>query len=608
LPVLSFLVENWHFIVIIIRKVLLLLITAVFGLHILGVNSTRAQGQTKLVLAFYYAWYDPSSFGAGRTPFQPTQPYRSTDVGVIQRHVSQARSAGIDGFVQSWYGPSSNQTESNFRALLDIASASGFKAAVDFETGSPFFASNADRAGALSTLLATHANHPAYLRMDGKPVIFFWANWLMSVGEWAAIREQVDPGHSSIWIAEGGNPDYLSVFDGLHLYNIAWSGNPAGTAATWAGTTRAATDTYGGYKYWVATAMPGFDDSLRGRGDSSVYRDRAGGSFYQSSFNGAAASSPDMLIINSFNEWAEGSNIEPSAEFGNAYLDMTNQLSSAYKSGSVAALQPVVQETPDAGPSVTPTSTPTVGPSLTPTEPAPPSPTSAPTNTPTPIPSPTPREDGAIVYEVVSGDTYIGIAETFGLTLQELYDLNDLSPSTPLTVGDMLIVGYGPSSEGSIDPGFPGAVIRADGTAIYSVKEGDTPIGIAVKYGLELEELYDLNDGFDENSILQVGQRLVVGRLPIPQDVGGSSDMPTATASVTITITATIAPTIADTPSPTAESTATPSPNIEITSTAGIVGINPGSGSSLGLMPYLVGIAAFLAVLGGIFLYLGRQP
>ena len=300
----------------------------------------RAHAQNeRLVLAFYYAWFDQATWSSGQTSDQPAQPYDSRDRATIQRHVAQAKSAGIDAFVQSWYGPSggvNNMTESNFATLLDVAAQSGFRAAVDFEVTGPFFGSTGDVQSALSTLLSGHAQHPAYLKVSGKPVVFFWRQQRFSVDDWAAIRNQVDPNRASIWIAEGTDPSYLRVFDGIHWYSVAWSADPAASLADYAAKVRKTAQDLGGFRYWISPVMPGYDDT-RLRGSGGFVRPRNNGDYYRTTFAGASKSGADWVVVTSFNEWPEGSQIEPSVSYGDTYLNLTRELAAAYRSGVVSA-------------------------------------------------------------------------------------------------------------------------------------------------------------------------------------------------------------------------------------------------------------------------------
>lgn len=308
-------------------------------------STARAQSPERLVLAFYYTWFDENSWAPNKVPDIPQEPYASRDRGAMGRHIDQAKGAGIDAFVVSWYGPrtENNQTETNLRALLDEAAGRGFRIAVDFEVMSPFYGGVGDVQAALATLLATHAQHPAYLRSNGKPVIFFWRQQRFNVGTWGAIRNAVDPGRGSVWIEEGVDVSPLSVFDGHHLYSVTW--NPqtdmGSTAKKFAQRTRAAAAKLGAPKVYVATVMPGYDDRKTGRGNAFAVG-REDGGYYARSWQAAINSSPDWIVITSFNEWPEGTYIEPSQAYGTKYLELTGQWSAAFRGSAPPPVQAVV--------------------------------------------------------------------------------------------------------------------------------------------------------------------------------------------------------------------------------------------------------------------------
>jgi hypothetical protein len=368
------------------------LLFAVVGYVAVSPGSVRA-GEPPLVLAFYYSWYDENIWNSGQAADQPLQPYTSHDRQTIERQVAQAQAAGIDAFVHSWLGPQleNNQTETNLQTLLDVAAARGFRVCVYFETNGPFFPGQAEVIAALQHLLATHAKHPAYLRYQGRPLIFFWRVQRFSVDEWAAIRQQVDPAHDTLWIADGVDIGYQQVFDGHHLYSIAWSKNVERTLQDWAGRVQRYEREHDVKRLWVATVMPGYDDTRLPRPDA-FSRDRQNGAFYRETWQAAIASKPDIYLITSFNEWLEGTQIEPSVSYGDFYLNLTREMVEQMRSEKTPAGEEPTGEaklpaaTATASPKPTPTPSPTGTPTVTP------SPTGTPTTTPSPTGTPSPTE------------------------------------------------------------------------------------------------------------------------------------------------------------------------------------------------------------------------
>ena len=306
----------------------------------------------RLVLANYFAWYDHATWDscAVSDGDGPLEPYHSDDGGTFARHVRQAIDAGIDGFTLQWFAPG-ERTDRNLATLLAQSQATGFRSTVIFLRhiwpGSPG-ATQTTVGDAIAHLVATYGNHPNFLAVDGRPVIVFADVYRVPREEgqtpqqaWGAIRARVDPDRRSLWIAEGLDASYLDVFDGLYVYKITHAAYPDDyvKASRWAAGVRRAEAQFGQPRLWMATISPGWDDLRSGcqpdvRVPSAPHkRDREDGAYYRATFDAAMGSDPDWIWINSFNEWIEGTYIEPGRRYGDRYLEITRELVARFKGG-----------------------------------------------------------------------------------------------------------------------------------------------------------------------------------------------------------------------------------------------------------------------------------
>ena len=108
-------------------------------------------------------------------------------------------------------------------------------------------------------------------------------------------------------------------------------------------------------------------------------------------------------------------------------------------------------------------------------------------------------EDNSEYYTVKSGDTLYSIAGRYGLTVNELKELNNLS-SNSLSIGQKLVVEKVPTSGTDINT--------------YVVKSGDTLYSIAKKYNTTVSQLSTLNNL--NSSSLSIGQVL---KVPVDMDI-----------------------------------------------------------------------------------------
>lgn len=318
---------------------------------------SAAPAARPLVLAYYYIWFQPSSWDRAKRDLPALGPYDSHDPAVIRQHVAWAKQAGIDGFIVSWkHTPT---LDAALAALVDEARRQGLKLLLLYQ-GLDVNRNPIPVAQVRSDLLwfqQTYAGDPVF-QPFGRPSAVWSGTWKFKDADIASVRSAVgSPDRLALLGSERDAQQYEARADLLDGDAYYWSsGDPLLTPGYHERLRRLADAIHAHGGIWIAPVAPGFDARLIG-GTSVV--DRRDGATYREAWGAAAAASPDAVGIISWNEFTENSFIEPSRDLGDTYLRLTAQLIAALRGTAAPSIAPLatVRPTPTASPAAAPAAT-----------------------------------------------------------------------------------------------------------------------------------------------------------------------------------------------------------------------------------------------------------
>ena len=276
---------------------LLLALCAVFA------SAQASSGAAPVVVpdvsVFYYPWYgtpardggwvhwtrpDTTSYASNYYPARGL--YSSSNARVVLAQMQEIAGAGIQEVVSSWWGWGSPE-DRRLPLVISAARLAHVSVAAHLE---PYPGRN----------VLTVQSDLEHLEQLGIRRFFVYHPFDISDADWAALRDSL---HGVQLFAETTLIGHAAAahFDGVYTYDIVNRG-----AGTFDRFCKAA------HKLellCLPSVGPGYD-AMRATGDKRI-KPRRGGKTYDSMWRAAIHSKPDGVTITSYNEWHEGTQIEP---------------------------------------------------------------------------------------------------------------------------------------------------------------------------------------------------------------------------------------------------------------------------------------------------------
>ncbi len=283
-------------------------------------------------------WYPPTNACSANTPVWGW--YDSADPALMEMHLKQAEWAGIDAFVASYWGKNGLEFK-HMKTLIEVARAINSNVSI-----APYFEifmggmeqKNATAQIALLTdefsSLYDFMTNPQYKDNvwyeDGKPVVWVYVVRAVSIEVWDVVISNLKLANKELFIVADrphNNAAHIQLFQAQHQYDVyapIRDGNYFQTFYDIKEKCQKANQIF------IAGVAPGYNDTVVRDGNAPF--DRKNGQYYEDRWNNALALNPDWISITSWNEWHEGTEIEPSVEHGDLALNQTRQFVQKFKS------------------------------------------------------------------------------------------------------------------------------------------------------------------------------------------------------------------------------------------------------------------------------------
>jgi hypothetical protein len=243
--------------------------------------------------------------------------YDSRDPDVLEYQVLEMKYAGLDGLVMDWYGINNSLPEYGTQPIFQLLTKAGMKYAIVWEDR------YAGQQGGAAPVLQFMENNffktGSYLKVGTRPVLLVWQITYLTGAAWQTNMNSVTFQNKPILLTRDNA--LTPAAEGAY----SWI-NAAG------GTTMALPSLEGflgnSWPYMMPTALPRFVDDYPGFSYGTI--DDQAGQMFVKTLTTCLESGADLVQIATWNDWQEGTIIEPSTLYQYRDLEVIQTMRKKY--------------------------------------------------------------------------------------------------------------------------------------------------------------------------------------------------------------------------------------------------------------------------------------